>query len=237
MFWRIKDKLEGVTHSVMCAKSSIDLALSGAKCNRLLKDFEKREARKQKEIYDIADELKELIEDTFSVEFPFSPLNNDDILEYTDDWNEKFRWMSEFISDIMEQIRSKQFIQDAFEKDDIQRWINYVSDPEIKKNIRIFDTYYQTNMLTWTIQQCNKVIKNSYPEYEDIRHQGDFTESVSRDIKPFLDTNTKYEDMFKKIAMHTDFNKRNPIDIGIELGYSEEEVNMMFRKMLKSENV
>lgn len=37
-----------------------------------------------------------------------------------------------------------------------------------------------------------------------------------------------YKDMLEKLAQHEDAGKRNPVDIAIELGYSEEEVKEAF---------
>lgn len=37
-----------------------------------------------------------------------------------------------------------------------------------------------------------------------------------------------YEEMLEKLAQHEDTGKRNPVDIAIDLGYSEEEVKEAF---------
>ena len=34
----------------------------------------------------------------------------------------------------------------------------------------------------------------------------------------------KYDQMVKEISEHKDFGKRNPVDIGMECGYPEEDV-------------
>ena len=43
----------------------------------------------------------------------------------------------------------------------------------------------------------------------------------------------KYEEMLKKIIEHPEFNNRNPVDIGIECGYSEEYVIEMINSMYR----
>ena len=44
-----------------------------------------------------------------------------------------------------------------------------------------------------------------------------------------------YKEIMQTISFHKDFGKRNPIDIGIELGYSEREIEEMLRLMLVGE--
>ena len=50
---------------------------------------------------------------------------------------------------------------------------------------------------------------------------------------------TYYARMMNEISKHKDFGKRNPVDIGIECGYSEEDVlemlKMLSEKMDKEE--
>ena len=41
----------------------------------------------------------------------------------------------------------------------------------------------------------------------------------------------KYDQMIKEISEHKDFGKRNPVDIGIECGYSEEDIMEMLRAL------
>ena len=40
-----------------------------------------------------------------------------------------------------------------------------------------------------------------------------------------------YEQMIKEISEHEDFGKRNPVDIGIECGYSEEDIMEMLQAL------
>lgn len=40
-----------------------------------------------------------------------------------------------------------------------------------------------------------------------------------------------YKEMFERIAQHEDFNIRNPVDIALEMGYSEEDVKSAFEYM------
>ena len=41
----------------------------------------------------------------------------------------------------------------------------------------------------------------------------------------------EYEEMIRKIAAHRDFRKRNPVDIGIDCGYAEEDVVAMIKRI------
>lgn len=41
--------------------------------------------------------------------------------------------------------------------------------------------------------------------------------------------NEYYNEILTAISEHKDFGKRNPIDIGIELGYPEEDIMEMIR--------
>lgn len=43
--------------------------------------------------------------------------------------------------------------------------------------------------------------------------------------------NSEYKEMMQKICTHKDFGKRNPVDIGIDCGYSEDDVLQMLRKL------
>ena len=43
-----------------------------------------------------------------------------------------------------------------------------------------------------------------------------------------------YQNMMEEIGNHEDFGKRNPVDIGIDCGYSEEDVTEMIQ-MCQSE--
>ena len=44
---------------------------------------------------------------------------------------------------------------------------------------------------------------------------------------------SEYKERMRKICTHKDFGKRNPVDIGIECGYSEDEVLQMLHKLEK----
>ena len=46
----------------------------------------------------------------------------------------------------------------------------------------------------------------------------------------------KYEEMMNEISSHKDFGKRNPVDIGIELGYSPENIEKMIEQLSISRN-
>lgn len=43
-----------------------------------------------------------------------------------------------------------------------------------------------------------------------------------------------YQDMMREISNHKDFGKRNPVDIGIECGYSEDEVLQMLQQLAEN---
>ncbi|MBQ4559996.1 MAG: hypothetical protein IJA54_06745 [Tyzzerella sp.] len=63
-----------------------------------------------------------------------------------------------------------------------------------------------------------------YDDEEDINDTEEFDgeETVSAEQAE------AYEKMFKEIVQHEEFCKRNPSEIGVELGYSEEEVKECF---------
>lgn len=44
-------------------------------------------------------------------------------------------------------------------------------------------------------------------------------------------TKEKYDRMIKEISEHKDFGKRNPVDIGVECGYSEEDIIAMLEEL------
>ena len=50
---------------------------------------------------------------------------------------------------IIESRNEEEFNPEEFEKNDIQKWVNYLSDQEVKENIYAFNTNHQSNMLTW----------------------------------------------------------------------------------------
>ena len=45
-----------------------------------------------------------------------------------------------------------------------------------------------------------------------------------------------YQAMLKTISAHKDFGKRNPVDIGIECGYTEEDVLGMIEMLRKMQD-
>lgn len=46
--------------------------------------------------------------------------------------------------------------------------------------------------------------------------------------------NSEFKEMMRKISDHKDFGKRNPVDIGIECGYSEDEVLQMLQQLAEN---
>lgn len=50
-------------------------------------------------------------------------------------------------------------------------------------------------------------------------------------------TKEKYDQMIKEISEHKDFGKRNPVDIGVECGYSEEEVMKLLQSFSQNDFV
>ena len=70
---------------------------------------------------------------------------------------------------IIESRNEEEFNPEEFEKNDIQKWVNYLSDQEVKENIYAFNTNHQSNMLTWVIQQSNEILSNCCPEYTEIQ--------------------------------------------------------------------
>lgn len=169
LFQGVFDGLEYIGSSIKCAKSSVDLALSDIKCKRLLKDFEKREARKGKEIGEMEYDFHDNLESAFDIDITFNDLDEDNMIEYTDDWNEQFRWLSMFMIKVMEQNKSEEgFKPDDFKKEDIQKWINYLADTDVQKNAHAFDVNHQTNMFHWVVQECSNILYDKYPGYEDM---------------------------------------------------------------------
>ena len=61
----------------------------------------------------------------------------------------------------------------------------------------------------------------------------EYVNTVLKLLEEFEDSEDKEIEMMRKICSHKDFGKRNPVDIGIECGYSEDEVLQMLHKLEK----
>lgn len=76
--------------------------------------------------------------------------------------------------------------------------LNIIADPdaneEIKKNVEPLNNQYG---------QLFDLLRKAYAIYDDTKD---------------------YETMVKKIMDHADYGERNPVDIGVDCGYSEEEL-------------
>lgn len=169
LFQRFFDELEYVGHTIVLAKGIVDEKITSIKVNRLIRQSDKIEAKKAEELESIEYEFWRNIEDTFGKNITFNNLDSDKMLEYTDEWYEQFKWLSSFMTKIIESRNEEEFNPEEFEKNDIQKWVNYLSDQEVKENIYAFNTNHQSNMLTWVIQQSNEILSNCCPEYTEIQ--------------------------------------------------------------------
>ena len=61
----------------------------------------------------------------------------------------------------------------------------------------------------------------------------EYVNTVLKLLEEFESSEYKEIEMMRKICTHKDFGKRNPVDIGIECGYSEDEVLQMLHKLEK----
>lgn len=59
----------------------------------------------------------------------------------------------------------------------------------------------------------------------------EYVNTVLKLLEEFENSEPKEIEMMRKICSHKDFGKRNPVDIGIECGYSEGDVLEMLRKL------
>lgn len=169
LFQRFFDELEYVGNTIVLAKGIVDEKITSIKADRLLRLSDKIEAKKAEELEVIEYEFWRNIEDAFGKNITFNNLDSDKMLEYTDEWYEQFKWLSSFMTKIIESRNDEEFNPDEFEKNDIQKWVNYLSDQEVKENIYAFNTNHRSNMLTWVIQQCNEILSNYCPEYIEIQ--------------------------------------------------------------------
>ena len=170
LFQRFFDELEYVGNTIVLAKGIVDEKITSIKVDRLIRQSDKIEAKKTEELEGIEYEFWRNIDDDFGNNITFNNLDSDKMLEYTDEWYEQFKWLSSFMTKIIESRNDEEFNPDEFEKNDIQKWVNYLSDQEVKENIYAFNMNHQSNMLTWVIQQCNEILSNYCPEYAGIQY-------------------------------------------------------------------
>lgn len=169
LFQGVFDELEVLGYGLMCVKTGVDAKIAGVSADIKYKDHQRRVKKKNDCIKEMEYSFKDSIRHAFDIDITFNDLDKDQIIEYTDDWNEQFRWLSMFMIKVMEQDKNEEgFKPDEFKKEDIRKWINYLADTDVQKNAHAFDVNHQTNMFHWVVQECSNILYDKYPGYEDM---------------------------------------------------------------------
>ena len=116
-------------------------------------------------------------------------------------------WPQDQVRETVETERFIRFLKTKMYAKDQIRQMGVIAN-QLKKN---------KNNVDQTAAQCN-VAK-------------EYVNTVLKLVEEFENSEYKEIEIMRKIICHKDFGKRNPVDIGIECGYSEGDVMEMLRKL------
>lgn len=89
-------------------------------------------------------------------------------------------------------------------------------------------------------KKCERECKQYQKTNKEVKAKGEWQgNDEDAENTVFMNEHVElYMELLQRIAQHEDFNMRNPVDIAIELGYSEEDVKAAFeymQQMMKDE--